>query len=84
MRVRQQNCINWRELFDGDPRPAKAAKYHQPLHKNRVDKQILAANLQQERRVSDESNAQLIGVNQHGRNTFSLNPLHRRGARQIC
>ena len=71
MRVGKQHHVNGRQILDPDSRPAQAPQRDQPFGEDRVDQQLTAADLDQERRVANERDPQLPRRNQDGLLRFS-------------
>ena len=59
MRMRHQHQVDRRQLPHQQPRPPLPPQHHQPLRKHRVHQDLLAAHLQQKRRVPDERHPRL-------------------------
>src|SRR6185437_10475587 len=64
--VGEQDSINGREIFDAHAGLAKAMDEDEPVGEDRVNDEIEAAELEQERGVSYECNAEFSGIDEDG------------------
>ena len=64
MGMRNQHRIDRRQIAQPQPRPAQSLQNENPAREVGVDKNVLAANLEEETGMSDESNAELFARGQ--------------------